>query len=101
MRYSHQSVTALKAAEDSPSLKRLTALVKDSSQRLQAIEPLIPATLRPHIKAGPIDGDVWCLLVESTAASAKLRQLAPALLAHLRTKGWQVTSIRLKVQLKA
>ena len=52
------------------------------------------------IRSGPIDGETWCLLVDSNAAAAKLRQLAPALLAHLRTKGWAVTNLRLKVQIK-
>jgi hypothetical protein len=59
---------------------------------------LIPAPLRSAVKAGPIDGTDWCLLVESSAAAAKLRQLIPALLAHLCSRGWQVNSIRLKVQ---
>ena len=39
-----------------------------------------------------------CLLVRNNAAAAKIRQLLPAMAAHLRTKGWDVTEIRLKVQ---
>jgi hypothetical protein len=59
---------------------------------------LIPTSLRSAIKAGPIDGDAWCLLVEGNAAAAKLRQVLPALLDRLRDRGWEVNSIRLKVQ---
>ena len=94
----HYAVTLQQASEESPTLARLTALTRDSSDRLKAIELLIPASLRPALQAGPIDGDNWCLLVKSNAAAAKLRQLLPAFLAHLRTKGWEVDSIRLKIQ---
>ncbi|MEY4755541.1 MAG: hypothetical protein RJA34_439 [Pseudomonadota bacterium] len=79
-------------------MARLTMLTMDSSARLKAIESLIPFHLRPAIKAGPIDGDNWCLLVDSNAAAAKLRQMLPSLLACLRTKGWEIDGIRLKVQ---
>jgi hypothetical protein len=92
------SVSILQATQDSPQLARLTMLTMDSSARLKAIESLIPFHLRPAIKAGPIDGDNWCLLVDSNAAAAKLRQMLPSLLACLRTKGWEIDGIRLKVQ---
>ncbi|MDA8456569.1 hypothetical protein M4R22_17555 [Acidovorax sp. GBBC 3334] len=94
----HHAVTLLQATEDSPTLARLAALTRDSSERLKAIELLIPATLRPAIQAGPIEGTTWCLLVRSNAAAAKVRQLLPALQAHLRVRGWEVNAIRLKIQ---
>jgi hypothetical protein len=94
----HYAVSLQQASEDSPLLARLTALTRDSSDRLKAIEMLIPASLRPAIQAGPIEGDCWCLLVRSNAAAAKIRQLLPALQAHLRSRGWEVNAIRLKVQ---
>lgn len=79
-------------------MSRLTELVRDSSLRLRAIENLIPESLRASVKAGPVTDAEWCLLVSSTAAAAKIRQLLPALLSHLRSQGWEVNSIRLKVQ---
>ncbi|SDM63957.1 hypothetical protein SAMN05428957_11044 [Oryzisolibacter propanilivorax] len=82
---------------ESPPLARLAALTRESSERLKAVEGLIPPLLRPALKAGPIDGDSWCLLVRGNAAAAKTRQLLPALQAHLRSKGWDVNSIRLKI----
>lgn len=94
----NQSVTLHQATLDSPTLARLTELSRDSVARLQAVLPLIPATLRHSVKAGPIDGASWCLLLDNNAAAAKMRQILPALEAHLRTKGWAVESIRLKVQ---
>lgn len=94
----HYAIPLQQASQESPTLARLTALTRDSSARLKAIEGLIPPMLRSAVQAGPIDGGSWCLLVKSNAAAAKLRQLLPALLAHLRTKGWEVDSIRLKIQ---
>src|SRR6478752_3905385 len=91
-------VPVLQAAQDSPTLARLAQLARESRDRLEAVELLIPAPLRSAVKAGPIDGPAWCLLVDSNAAAAKLRQVLPALVAQLCSRGWQVTSIRLKVQ---
>lgn len=91
-------VTLLQATQESPTLARLTELSNDSNARLRAIESMIPAVLRSAVKAGPVDDANWCLIVNSSAAAAKIRQLVPAFEAHLRSKGWQVSAIRLKVQ---
>ncbi len=79
-------------------LARLTDLTRDSVARLGAVQELIPAALRSSVQAGPIDGAVWCLLINNTATAAKMRQLLPALESHLRSKGWEIDSIRLKVR---
>lgn len=92
-----RAVTFSQAVENSPHLARLAGLVQDSSDRLKAIESLIPQALRPSIQAGPIDEGVWCLLVSSNAAAAKVRQLLPLIRSRLIDKGWKVTSIRLKI----
>jgi hypothetical protein len=91
-------VTLQQAAEDSPTLARLAQLARDSGERLEAVKFLIPGPLRSTVRAGPIDGPAWCLLVDSSAAAAKIRQVVPLLLNRLRDRGWEVTSIRLKVQ---
>ena len=93
------TVTLLQASQDSPTLARLIDLSRDSVARLKAIESLIPGSLRPAVKAGPIEGPVWCLILDNNAAAAKIRQILPALASHLRVKGWEVNSIRLKVQI--
>jgi hypothetical protein len=93
------TVTLLQASQESPTLARLTELSRDSVARLKAVESLIPVPLRPAVKAGPIEGPVWCLILDNNAAAAKIRQILPALESHLRAKGWEVNSIRLKVQI--
>ncbi len=82
-------------------LAQLAGLARDSSERLKAVEPLIPPALRTHIQAGPIDGEAWCLLVSSSAAAVKLRQLVPSFEAALRNRGWAIKSIRIKVHSQA
>jgi hypothetical protein len=37
------------------------------------------------------------LVVDNNAVASKVRQLLPALLAQLRSKGWDVAEIRIKV----
>ena len=93
----HHPVPLQQAAEESPTLARLAQLARESGERLKAIETAIPAPLRASIRPGPIEGTTWCLLVDSSAAAAKLRQLLPVLQAKLNSRGWQVTAIRLKL----
>jgi hypothetical protein len=93
----HQAVPLLEAAEGSPTLAGLARLARESGERLKAIELSIPAPLRSAVRPGPIEGTTWCLLVDSSAAAAKLRQVLPVLQAKLNSSGWQVTAIRLKV----
>ena len=95
----HQAVTLQEATRESPVLARLVELSDESQARLRAIQPMIPAALRASVQAGPIEGLNWCLIVKNSAGAAKLRQLLPAMEAHLRTHGWQVSSIRLKLQM--
>jgi hypothetical protein len=94
----NQAMTLLQATQQSETLTRLCDLASESAQRLRSVESLIPSTLRPCVHPGPIDGPVWCLLLDNNAAAAKIKQLLPALQAHLRSKGWEVNAIRLKVQ---
>ena len=89
---------AHQAAQQSPTLARLAAAAQDSQTCLKLLNHLLPAALRTGLQAGPLENGEWCLLAANSAVAAKLRQLSPALLAHLRSQGWQVTSIRIKVQ---
>jgi hypothetical protein len=84
--------------QTAPGLAELSALARDGQARLKAIMPLLPTSLRGMVQSGGIEGDAWCLLVPHSAAAAKLRQMLPALAAHLRRKGWAVQQLRVKVQ---
>lgn len=82
-----------------PHLAVLTQRIRASQSYLDGIQHLIPAALRRHIKPGPLDDGVWCLLVSNAAASTKLRQLLPTLQRALTQNGAQINSIRIKVQI--
>jgi hypothetical protein len=97
MQRRNHSISLLQATQESPTLGRLAELATESTARLQAIQSLMPVSLRASVRAGPIEGSTWCLILDNSSVAAKIRQLLPALQAHLRTKGWEVNTIRLKV----
>ncbi len=94
----NHAISLLQATQESETLSRLCGLATESAQRLKSIESLLPGYLRTAVHPGPIEGSVWCLLLDNNAAAAKIKQLLPSLLAHLRSKGWEVSAIRVKVQ---
>ena len=95
MRGKAQSV--MQILDDATSLSQLQALARDGQNRLQAILPLLPVSMRGLVQSGGVEGESWCILVPNSAMAAKLRQFLPSLCAHLRTKGWNVQTITVKV----
>lgn len=87
----------IQASLEAPHLAHYAELIARSKQMLTAIGPLVPPLLRDRIKAGPLEQDRWCIFADNNSVAAKLRQLQPALEAHLRTKGSENISIRIKV----
>ena len=80
------------------SLAGLLARVRASQARLDALADVLPGLLRQHLRAGPLDDDGWTILAANSAVASKLRHLLPTLAETLVAKGWQATSIRVKVQ---
>jgi hypothetical protein len=91
-----KSQTLEQVVDAAPTLAQLSAVARDTQNRLRAITPLLPTSLRSQIQSGGVEDDVWCLLAANSAVAAKLKQTLPALCAHLRAKGWNVNSIRIK-----
>jgi hypothetical protein len=89
---------AAKALSAAPQLSNLLELARDSQQRLYAVQTLLPPQFRNVVKASTLEGDSWCLLVPNNSVMAKLKQMLPALAAHLRSKGFLVQTIRLKIE---
>ena len=86
------------AAGAAPTLALLKERIQASQRCLSDVQHLIPVALRRHVKAGPLDEGVWCLLVNSGATSTKIRQLLPSIQTTLTQKGAQVNAIRIKIQ---
>jgi len=91
-------VSLEEAVTHAPTLASLQQRIQESSRHLTMIQQLIPAPLRRHVKAGPLQDDDWCLLVGNATAASKLRQLVPAIQQELNQKGAKITSIRIKIQ---
>ena len=85
------------ALRGSDPLTLLTRRVQESQRRLAALQAVLPPAMRPQVKAGPIDDDGWTLLAGNQAVSAKLRQMLPALEAHLKSQGWDGPPLRVKL----
>lgn len=87
-----------RAVDESGSLAMLSALARESQSRLNALKRLLPPLLWAQLSAGPVEPGSWCVLVSNNAVAAKLRQWVPGMAAHLRTQGFDVQSIRIKVR---
>ena len=114
-----EPVSALQAVQRAPSLAALAHIAKQSADCLRLVTPLIPVAMRAGIQAGPLQqhseshlrhneinnelkqATEWCLLAANSAIAAKLRQLAPALAAHLRTHGYDIQEIRIKIAMRS
>jgi len=80
------------------TLASLMARIRGSQARLDALADVLPGLLRQHLRPGPLDDDGWTILAANSAVASKLRHLLPTLAETLVAKGWQATSIRIKVQ---
>jgi hypothetical protein len=95
----NESMIPLKqAVMASAVLSSITQRIQQSQQMMTTIQPLLPAGLRSQVTPGPVDEAAWCLFVTNPAVASKLRQLTPTLLAALRSAGWSVNNLRLKVR---
>lgn len=86
------------ALRRSAPLSQLRARLQDSADRFEAIRAALPGALAEHVAPGPVDDEGWSLLAANAAVAAKLRQIKPRLERLLQERGWQVSSIRIKVQ---
>lgn len=79
-------------------LQSLQRRIAESNERLQVVRSILPEALSTQLVAGPLDDTGWTLMVRSSAVAAKLRQWQPLMEDALRQRGWQVSSIRIRIQ---
>ncbi len=91
-------MTVSEALRRSAPLTQLRARLQDSADRFEAIRSALPGALAAQVRPGPVDEEGWSLLVANAAVAAKLRQIKPRLEGLLQEQGWQVSSIRIRVQ---
>ena len=78
-------------------LARLRAVMQESQSRYEAIRGVLPATLTPHVRPGPLDQEGWSLLAANAGVAAKLRHLKPRIEQALSDAGWVHASVRIRV----
>ena len=93
-------VTAVQAAMGSGVLGPLLRQARQSQDCLAQLQSVLPPALLALVESGPLENGRWTLLVAHSAAAAKIRQWVPALAAHVRSKGWAVTDIEVKVRIQ-
>jgi hypothetical protein len=75
------------------------------AQRLRDLEQLLfestPVALARASRVANLKAGTLMVLADNAAVAAKLRQLAPRLLLHLNKRGFEVTVLRVEVQVKA
>jgi hypothetical protein len=82
---------------DLKSLARQAQRLRDLEQFL--IEAL-PSALASASRVANLKTGTLVVLADNAAVAAKLRQLAPRLLQHLKERGLEVTLLRVEVQVK-
>ncbi len=87
-----------RAIAGSAALARLGERLRQSQARHASIVGVLPAALRAHVHAGPIDERQWVLLASSAAVAAKLRQCLPSIERALLDAGWPPLEIRVRVR---
>ena len=92
-----KQTSVMHAIEHSDTLSSMLGLQRRSMLYLSTIASVLPPGLQDQLLAGPIENDVWCVLVKHNAAAAKLRQLLPSICAHLRSQGHNVQQVRIKI----
>lgn len=79
-------------------LRRLSEKAQQLHRLQQYFENIPPPSLRPLCHVIGLERGTLTLAAENGAVAAKLRQLANDLTSRLQEGGWQVTGIRVRVQ---
>lgn len=94
------SVSAAQAVMGSGVLGPLWRRAQEAQSCLAQLRSVLPPALFALVESGPLENGQWTLLVGHSAGAAKIRQWLPALAAHVRSKGWPVEQIVVKVRPK-
>ncbi|MCX7742426.1 MAG: DciA family protein [Tepidimonas sp.] len=92
-------LTLQQAVRAHPTLAEVAERAWASARLLRRVAEHLPPMLRVQVQAGPLQDDQWWLLAANPSVAAKVRQLAPVLLAAARSAGAsQLQAVRVRVQ---
>ena len=81
-----------------PELQALNQELRQLAALQSALAEILPGNLAANSSVALVKAGELILSADNGAVAAKLRQMAPRLLLFLRQQGFQVTGIRLQVQ---
>ncbi len=90
-------LTLQQAVRANPVLADVAERAWASRRLLQRVAEHLPPLLRERVTAGPLEDGTWCLLAANPSVAAKVRQLAPVLLAAARCAGGEVQTLQVRV----
>jgi hypothetical protein len=85
------------ALHEHESLAGVLARLRESERRWALVAARLPAELAALARPGPLDDQVWKILVEHAAAGAKLRQHVPLIERVLEEQGLPAVAVKVKV----
>lgn len=86
--------------KSSTGLRRLADEARRTAELQQVFQRTAPEPLAQACRVKQLCAETLLLLAENAAIAAKLKQLFPRLLTSYQKLGWQITSIRVEVQVR-
>jgi len=83
-----------------PELQALNRELRQLAALQSALAEVLPANLATSASVALVKAGELILVTDNGAVAAKLRQMAPRILSSLREQGYEITGIRLQVQVR-
>ena len=83
-----------------PELQALNRELRQLAALQSALAEVLPANLATSASVALVKAGELILVADNGAVAAKLRQIAPRILSSLRQRGYEITGIRLQVQVR-
>ena len=83
-----------------PELQALNREIRQLLAMQSALAEVLPGSLATSSRVALVKAGELILFADNGAVAAKLRQMAPRILMRLRQRGYEITGIHLKVQVR-
>ena len=83
-----------------PELQALNREIRQLMTLQNVLAEVLPGNLATSSSVALVKAGELILFAENGAVAAKLRQMAPRILAYLRQRGYEITGIHLQVQVR-
>lgn len=83
-----------------PELQALNREIRQLLALQSVLAEVLPGNLATSVRVATVKAGELILFADNGAVAAKLKQMAPRILIVLRQRGYQITGIHLKVQVR-